>query len=516
MARANTPILGSTLVLGLFLLVPGAARGQHFPPDEEVELMLRYLVEDGKAEGIVVGFLEADGATRILSYGSAGPGGLPLGPRSVFETGSIGKTFTATLLADMVIRGKVALEDPVSKYLPDSVTVPSYGGREITLLDLATHRSGFPKNADNHTPADPMNPYADFTTESIYRFLSGYELRREPGVEFKYSNIGFQLLGHALALAAGTTYTELHRQRILVPLGMDSSGFTLDGERAEWAAQGHRNGSVVPYWTGTEARLGAGGLFANAEDLLKYLEANVGPPETELEEAMRMAHEPRLSWGESGDRIGLAWRVESVQGRNIVEHGGNTNGFTAFIGFDPEERVGLVWLTNTYGFADGTPLEILAHGRRPEIDELRMTPGALSLFVGEYQDPSGSSLHVRLEPEGFLTIQSPRRARFRLYAETDSSFTLDRGSSRLVFQRSENGEVSGVRMEPNQSGEIARKVRNGSPPPRVVAAGGEWHGVSLEWHNGYWLFFVGLGLLVTATLGAEVRRVLKRRMARGS
>ena len=505
-----------TLILTLALLGPVTAGAQHFPPDEEVALILRYLVEDGKAEGIVVGFLEADGSTRIFSYGSAGPDAPPLGPGSVFETGSMGKTFTATLLADMVRKGEVALEDPVSRYVPEGVTVPSYGGREITLLDLATHRSGFPKNADNHMPGDPENPYADYTTEVLYEFLATHELRREPGTQFEYSNLGFQLLGHALAQAAGTTYSELHRERILTPLGMTTAGFTLDGERAEWAAQGHRNGSVVPHWTGTEARLGAGGLFANVEDMLKYLKANVGPPETELEEAMQMAHEARLPWGEGGARIGLAWKVDSVQGRAIVEHGGNTNGFSAFIGLDPEKGVGLVWLTNTYVFADGTPRELLAHGRRPAIQEVQMTPGALGSFVGEYMDPSGSSLHVRLDTEGYLTIQSPRRARFRLYAESDTSFTLDRGSSRVIFEKGEDGEVRGVRMEPSQTGKIARRVRNDSPIPRAVAEGDEWQRLGVEWKNVYWVLFCGLGLLAMLTFGAELRRVSKTRSRRGS
>ncbi|MFC1791485.1 serine hydrolase [Gemmatimonadota bacterium] len=478
--------------------------------------MLRYLVEDGKTEGIVVGLLEADGSTRVLSFGNAGPGAPPLGPRSVFATGSIGKTFTATLLADMVMRGDVALEDPVSYHLPDSVTVPSYGGREITLLDLATHRSGFPKNADNHEPADPENPYADFTIETMYEFLSGHELRREPGAQFEYSNLGFQLLGHALGRAAGMSYTDLHRERILTPLGMTNAGFTLEGERAEWVAKGHRNGSVVPIWTGTEARLGAGGLFAHVEDMLQYLKANVGPPRTELEEAMQMAHEARLPWGESGARIGLAWKVDSIQGRPIVQHGGNTNGFSAFIGFDPEKRVGLVWLTNIYVFADGTPLELLAHGRRPAVREVRVAPGALAGFVGEYRDPSGSSLYVRLEDEGYLTIQSPRRARFRMYAESETSFTLDRGSARLIFERAEEGEILGVRMEPSQSGEIARKVGDDSPTPRAVAAGDEWQRIGIEWNDGYWVLLGGLALLCMLTLGAELRRVSGTRRSRGS
>jgi hypothetical protein len=302
----------------------------------------------------------------------------------------------------------------------------------------------------------------------MYEFLSSHELRREPGARFEYSNLGFQLLGHALARAAGMSYTELHREWILVPLGMTTAGFTLDGERAEWAANGHRNGAVVSHWTGTEARLGAGGLFADVEDMLKYLKANVGPPGTELEEAMQMAHEARLPWGEGGARIGLAWTVDSVQ------------------------------------------------GRRPAIQEFQVTPGALASFVGEYTDPSGSSLHVRLENEGYLTIQSPRRARIRVYAESDTSFTLDRGSVRMIFEKGEDDEVLGVRMEPSRSGEIARKVRDDSPTPRAVAAGDQWQGVGIEWQDAYWVLFGGLALLAVLTLGAEVRRILRRRSKRGS
>jgi len=378
-------------------------------------------------------------------------------------------------------------------------------------LDLATHRSGLPKNAGNHIPADPLNPYADLTSEIIYEFLSNYELLREPGAEFTYSNLGFQLLGLALSRAAGKHYSELDRERILTPLGMTSAGFTLDGERAEWAVRGYRNGSVVPYWTGTEARLGAGGLLADVEDLLEYLEANVGPPETELEEAMRMAQEPRRPWGDTGARIGLAWKVDSVQGREIVQHGGNTNGFSAFIGFDQEKGVGLVWLTNTYVFDDGTPLELVALGRRPAMDEFQMSPNTLAAFVGEYRDPSDLSLYVRLEDEGFLTMQSRGRARMRLYAESEDSFTLDRGGARLVFTRSGDGEITGVRMEPSESGETALRVGTRTPPPRAVAAGDAWTGVGIQWRGGYWVFFLPLALLALLTLAPEARRILRGR-----
>jgi D-alanyl-D-alanine-carboxypeptidase/D-alanyl-D-alanine-endopeptidase len=116
---------------------PPAAAGRHFPADADLQVMLDYLVEDRETPGIILGMIEADGSTRILQAGSAGPG-------TVFEIGSINKTFTATVLADMVAKGEVALEDPVQKYLPEGVRVPSRNDRQITLLDLTTHAPACP------------------------------------------------------------------------------------------------------------------------------------------------------------------------------------------------------------------------------------------------------------------------------------------------------------------------------------------------------------------------------------
>ena len=516
MSDAILRFLARACVLLVPALGPATAEAQFFPPNEELEVMLRYLVEDGLTPGIVLGILEDDGSTRTISYGTGGPGTRPLGAQSVFETGSVNKTFTATLLADLVAQGKVALEDPVAKYLPAEVRVPSLAGREITLLDLATHRSGLPKSVDNHQPADPQSPYADFTMETIYAFLASHELRREPGAGFEYSNLGFQLLGHALGRAAGMSYSELHRQRILEPLGMTATGPTHEGETAGWITQGHRSGAAVTSLMGAEASLGAGSYLSTVEDLLLYLKANVGLPGSELEQAMKVAQEVRAAWGEGSGNIGLAWRSDTVQGRLIVEHGGNTAGFTSLIAFDPERRVGIVMLANTFAYPDRTPIDLLAFGPHKATPEAWLEPEAMTSLTGEYVYPSGQALHVRMESEGHLTAQRERRARFRLFAESDTAFISDRGSPRLIFIRGDDGEVSGVRLEPGPSGEIARRVGAESPSPRSVAAGTEWERIGIEWEDGYWALVAGLSLLAMLTLGAELRRISTRRSKQGS
>jgi CubicO group peptidase (beta-lactamase class C family) len=108
----------------------------------------------------------------------------------------------------MVEHGEVAMIDPVATYLPASVKVPEYQGKPITLLDLATYMSGLPNLPDNFAGKDPLNPdfwvnpFADYTVDQLYAFLSGYTLKYEPGTHYEYANLGFGLLGQALARRA--------------------------------------------------------------------------------------------------------------------------------------------------------------------------------------------------------------------------------------------------------------------------------------------------------------------------
>ena len=353
--RTRIP-LGVLAAIMASVLAPARAAAQ-FPVDHELRALLQSRVDEGRAVGIVLGLRQADGTTRVVSAGSAGEGARPLGPRTVFEIGSITKVFTGTLLADMARRGEVGLADPVARYLPDHVRVPSRAGAEITLLDLATHHSGLPRMPTNFEPADRANPYADYSAERLYAFLSGFELERDIGSEYEYSNLGVGLLGHALSRAAGVPFETLVQQRILVPLGMNSTGFQPGGEMLEWMARVHNSrGTPVALWD-VDALAGAGGLRSNVVDMLRFLDANVGEPASELEEAMRAAHAPRpgtsVSDGSAEQAFGLNWAILSVEGTITVLHGGGTAGFRSFLGFDPQRRTGLVvWANSSHRVDD--------------------------------------------------------------------------------------------------------------------------------------------------------------------
>ena len=166
------------------------------PPDSEIRKILVERVDAfHQGVGIVVGVIDPQGR-RIVAYGSLDKGDpRPLNGDTIFEIGSVTKVFTSLLLSDMVQRGEVALADPVAKYLPPEVKVPERGGRAITLVDLSTHTSGLPRMPSNFHPKDPANPYADYTAEQLFEFISSYQLTRDIGSQFEYSNLGGGLLG---------------------------------------------------------------------------------------------------------------------------------------------------------------------------------------------------------------------------------------------------------------------------------------------------------------------------------
>src|SRR5450755_4071616 len=216
----------------------------------EIRSILENRIDLGKkAAGMVAGTIDEKGRV-VTGYGKVAldsdrkPDG-----DTVFEIGSITKVFTSLLLADMVERGEVKLDDPVSKFLPPTVTVPSRNGRQITLLDLSMQISGLPRLPDNMKPADAANPYADYDAAKLYEFLSRYKLTRDIGEKYEYSNLGVGLLGHALALKAGLSYEQLVRRRVLEPLGMTSTSVTLSDSQKKRLATGYDSAlSPVKNW----------------------------------------------------------------------------------------------------------------------------------------------------------------------------------------------------------------------------------------------------------------------------
>jgi len=221
-------ILGWAVVVTLLPHSAFAQRHQDssLPSDSEIRKVLADRIDTYRLSvGMVVGIVDRQGR-RIVAYGGFDQGDQrSLNGDTIFEIGSITKVFTSLLLADMVQRGEVALADPVAKFLPSEVRVPARGGRQITLQDLSTHSSGLPPFPSNLNPRDPANPFAEYSVAQLYAFLGTYELARDVGPRFEYSNVGVALLGHALERRTARTTRRYSGNALPAPLAWSARAF---------------------------------------------------------------------------------------------------------------------------------------------------------------------------------------------------------------------------------------------------------------------------------------------------
>jgi serine-type D-Ala-D-Ala carboxypeptidase/endopeptidase len=425
-----------------------------------LEEILRGRMEGRSGVGIVAGVVFPDGTTQTVAVGEASAG-QPVDSSTVFEIGSITKVFTATLLADMVDRGEVNLDDPIEQLLPATVTVPSRNGREITLLDLATQTSGLPVVPDNMEPADPANPYADYTVEQLYEFLSGYELTRDIGSQFEYSNLGVGLLGHALALRAGVGYEELVRERILEPLGMTSTGITLTPEMSAAMASGHNEwDEPVPDWD-LPTLAGAGALRSSLDDMLRFAAANLDSEGGSLHAAMAVAQGPRHRVDPETE-IGLNWFNFTPHDRTLIWHNGATGGFAAFVGLDPATGTAIVVMSNSIGLVvDDIGLHVLDE-RLPLLppievpDPVVVSDDVLERYVGTY-DLAGETVTIARTADGLaLGVQGQS---IPLFAESETEFFDKLVGIAVTFQLDANGDVTGFVL--HQEGQDVPATRTG-------------------------------------------------------
>ena len=344
------------IALGFTAVALASLRAQT-PDEAAVRALLAERIAAKKSTGIVAGVI--DGKTRLAAAAGASGTSRALDGDSVFEIGSISKVFTGAVLADMAARGEVSLDDPVAKYLPAAIKVPSRNGKSITLLDLTTQSSGLPRMPDNFAPKDPENPYADYSVDQLYDFLSRYELPRDPGERYEYSNVGVGLLGHALSRRAGMSWEALVTKRILVPLGMRDSAVTLSPSLRGRLALGHDDsGRVVPNWD-IPTFAGAGALRSTANDMLKFLAACMGEGDPRVVAALAEAQKPRRPTTRPNLEVGLGWHVMHRGTIDVVWHNGGTGGYHSWTGFDAKRRRGVVVLSNSSSSIDDIGLHLV-------------------------------------------------------------------------------------------------------------------------------------------------------------
>ena len=336
----------------LGIIVSGYGQSKTLPAD--VNSFIRQRIEAEMNPSIVVGIIDKNGP-QYYAFGKKKHSGKAPDEHTLYEIGSISKVFTGILLADMVIKGELKTDDPIENFLPAGVHAPTYEGEHITLGHLSDHTSSLPREPDNFTFSNPDNPFADYTLQRMYEFLSSYELTRPVGSDYEYSNLGAGLLGNILASKAGQSYEELMVSRIASPLNMDETRIYLNTKLKKCMATGHDGNTPVSNWD-LPAFEGAGAIKSSVHDMLIFLAANLQLIDHPLKKAMLLSHMPRH---DKEIRVGLGWHISDGSQGDIIWHNGGTGGYSTFAGFVKETGKGVIVMTNSRASVDDIGIHLL-------------------------------------------------------------------------------------------------------------------------------------------------------------
>ena len=435
------------------------------PSDSDISNILAQRIDALAGEqdgiGIVVGVIGPSGR-RVIAYGHRSQqDSRELDGDTIFEIGSVGKLFTALLLADMARKGEVALADPIAKYLPSSDTIPEHNGHAITLADLATHTSGLPFMPDE-LPVLNESAARKYGAPQLYQFLARYKLTRDPGAAWDYSNLDYWLLGQALTARAGMDFEKLVRARITAPLQMNSTlvSLALPFKLKFRVAPGH-DASLQPAPPSSALSIYAAmpsagmGAVSSVNDMLTFLAVCLGYQQSSLAPSIALMLDTTRPMDDSSSQA-LGWVVIGKGDDRIITHEGGTWGYASYVAWDPAARVGVVVLSNQI-----TPVgDIALYLLRPNIPmdhpvawthtEIKLDSAALDAYLGDYEAEDVGIFKIARD-HNRLTIEMPPDwglPKLRLHPESRTDFFVAELPVHVTFQIGRDGHVSGVLVYP--------------------------------------------------------------------
>ena len=441
------------------LKVASPQAGWRAPSEADLRQILKGEIGARQAVGVVVGVVGPQGR-MIVSEGAADasrPG--PIGAETPLYVESTAKTLTGLLLADMVRRGEVMLDDPVDLYLPKGERMPERNGRKITLEDLATHTSGLPRG-ENGVAFEALDHYP---AERMRRYLAGYPLTRDPGGAYEYSDIGAALLGDALTRRAGSSFEQLIHDRVIAPLGL-SETLTRAGPALMAHMPVEYDSSLQPHGRGgprfDDPWIPSFGLYSTVDDLLKLLETQLGYRPDPLAAASASARAIRRPIAPGAEQS-LAWEVRRLgpPGTEVFGGGGSSRTMTVYLAFRPDTRTGVVVYTNARTTLDPVDLGLYVLTGRPappppapieagSRTAIRVPATTLAGYVGRY----------RLTPQMVLNITAQGERLFgavnsnpltELYGSSPIHFFARTANAEVDFQPGPDGRATGLTLKLN-------------------------------------------------------------------
>ncbi len=363
---------------------------------------------------------------------------VPNSPTTKFRLGSITKQFTAACILMLEERGKLKIDDPVKKYMPDAPAAWD----KVTLFNLLTHTSGIPSFTGfpdyGSTEAIPTTP------EKLVARFRDKPLEFQPGEKWNYSNSGYVLLGYLIEKISQQNYSQFVQENIFNPLGMKDSGYDSNSAVILHRASGYTPGPKGVMNTGfidMSIPFSAGALYSTTEDLLRWERGLMGGKLLSPASLQKMTTPFKNDYA-----FGLA--VRTVNGHKLIEHGGGIEGFNTELAYYPDDRLTVVVLANLNGQAPeeiASKLAALVRGETvvlpSERKEVSVPPAILAKYVGSYELAPGFDIVMTLE-DGHLMTQATGQPKFPVFAESETKFFLKVVDAQLEFFENEKGDVT--------------------------------------------------------------------------
>lgn len=376
----------------------------------------------------------------------------PPNANTIYEIGSITKVFTALQLASEVSQGHLSLKTPVKSLLPEPFEIPSFQGKPIQLVHLATHTSHLPRiPKDLFNGADLQNPYAHYGSQNLQKSLANQNITAAPGGKpVSYSNFGYGLLGYALAAKNNTDYPTLLKQQLFKPLGMKSTN--AGPNQLPHEARGYNLGhDPQPRWK-FDALAGAGAMRSNLTDMLTFAKFCMKPGHPTLTPVLELSLKPQVVTGRRAQCLG--WQRAADQ--TTYWHNGMTYGFASYLGFNREHDIAVCILSS------GASPHITALGEhiirnfatskhtayrinRPQ-SKVSLSGKHLTTLTGTYQlapksmftvKTRNNRMFVKLTGQPFLEVFPESATKFKYHA-VKAHLEFSPGKSLTLYQ---NGRV---------------------------------------------------------------------------
>ena len=379
---------------------------------------------------------------------------IPNAPSTKFRLGSVTKQFTAASILLLEERGKLNVNDPVKKYMPDAPAAWD----KMTLFHVLTHTAGIP-NFTGFPDYEKLSPFPATPAELVARFRDK-PLDFQPGEKWNYSNSGFVLLGYLIEKISGETYEKFVQENIFTPLGMKDSGYDSNSAIIRRRASGYalaQGAYVNDGFIHMSIPHAAGALYSTTEDLLKWEQGLFGGKLLKPASLEKMTTPFKNNYA-----FGLG--VETVGGHKLISHGGGIQGFNTELDYYPEDKLTVVVLENVRGAVP--PAEIarklgsLAHGENLTLQNERkpitLDAQALARYQGAYEMAPGVAMLIRLDGDQ-LTSRLPGQGSIPIFPQSDTMFFLKVVDAQIEFPK-EAGKPSQLTLHQNGRDRVARRM----------------------------------------------------------